>query len=135
MRVGMSSAEVRTTLGLAAAAPFAKGTCEYLEAAALPVRLYFMTESDTLVRIDVRDSTVATREGARVGDTEARIASLYGSALRVTPHKYTGPKGHYLTVTPANDSTHLIVFETDGERVTTYRVGRKPQVEYVEGCS
>ncbi len=94
-----------------------------------------MTESDTLVRIDVRDSTAATREGARVGDSEARIKSLYGSAVRVEPHKYTGPMGHYLIVTPAGDTTRLIVFETDGQRVTTFRVGKRPQVEYVEGCS
>ena len=87
------------------------------------------------LRIDGRDSTVATREGARVGDSEARIKSLYGSAVRVEPHKYTGPTGHYLTVTPANDTRHLIVFETDGERVTMFRVGRKPEVSYVEGCS
>lgn len=135
VRVGMRSADVRTALGLAPAPPFAPGTCEYLDASALPVRLYFMTKSDTLVRIDVRDSTLATREGARVGDSEARIKSVYGSAVRIEPHKYTGPKGHYLVVTPANDTTHLIIFETDGERVTMFRVGRKPEVSYVEGCS
>jgi hypothetical protein len=27
------------------------------------------------------------------------------------------------------------VFETDGQRVTNYRVGRKPEVQWVEGCS
>ena len=135
VRVGMTSNEARASLGLtSASAPYAPGSCEYLDAATLPVKLYFMTESDTLVRIDVRDSTVATTEGARIGDTEARIKSLYGSGVRVEPHKYTGPRGHYLIVTPPGDVVHLIVFETDGDRVTTYRVGRKPAVQYVEGC-
>jgi hypothetical protein len=134
-RIGMRAAEARTALGLPAAPAFAAGSCEYLDIATLPVRLAFMTESDTLVRIDVRDSTVTTAEGARIGDTEARIKELYGAGVVVTPHKYTGPVGHYLTVTPAGNTSHLIVFETDGQRVTTWRVGRKPAVEYVEGCA
>ncbi len=134
VRVGMTSAQARTALGLPSAPPFAAGTCEYLDAASLPVKLYFMLESDTLVRIDARDSTVTTPEGARVGDTEARIKELYGASAVVTPHKYTGPVGHYLTVTPAGDSTRRIVFETDGQRVTMFRAGRMPAVEYVEGC-
>jgi hypothetical protein len=28
-----------------------------------------------------------------------------------------------------------IVFETDGKRVTMFRAGRLPEVEWVEGCS
>lgn len=135
VRIGMRSADVRSALGLAAVAPYAAGQCVYIDAASLPRRLYFMTQSDTLVRIDVRDSTVATREGARVGDSESRIKALYGSAVRVEPHKYTGPTGHYLIMTPQDDTTRLIVFETDGERVTMYRMGRTPEVSYVEGCS
>jgi hypothetical protein len=27
-----------------------------------------------------------------------------------------------------------IVFETDGKRVTMFRAGRMPEVEWVEGC-
>ncbi|MES2525352.1 MAG: hypothetical protein V4617_21860 [Gemmatimonadota bacterium] len=135
VRVGMTTAQVRTAFGLPAAPPFAAGSCEYIPAASLPRRLYLMAVSDTLVRIDVRDSTVATAEGARVGDTEARIREIYGNAVREEPHKYTGPVGHYLKVTTPGDTTRMTVFETDGSRVTMYRVGRKPEVEYVEGCS
>jgi hypothetical protein len=53
----------------------------------------------------------------------------------VGPHKYTD--GHYLTVRPveASDTTHLIVFETEGQVVQRFRGGRRPQVEYVEGCA
>jgi len=135
LRIGSSASDTRSALGIAPAAPFAAGSCEYIAPGEQPVRLYFMALSDTLMRIDVRDSSVTTAEGARIGDTEARIKELYGNTVRVEPHKYTGPEGHYLIVTPAGDATHRIVFETDGQRVTTFRVGRLPAVEYVEGCS
>lgn len=134
-RVGASAADARSALGIAPAAPFAGGSCAFIEPGALPVRLYFMAVSDTLVRIDVRDSSVTTTEGARIGDSEARIRELYGSTVRTEPHKYTGPTGHYLIVTPAGNATHRIVFETDGQRVTMFRAGRLPEVEWVEGCS
>lgn len=55
--------------------------------------------------------------------------------MTVQPHKYTD--GHYLVVRPADaaDTTHLLVFETDGRVVERFRAGQKPQVEYVEGCA
>lgn len=134
-RVGMTSAETRAALGLPAGKTFAAGTCEYLDAKSLPKNLWFMMESDTLTRIDVRDSTVTTEAGARIGDTEARINELYAPNVRTEPHKYTGPVGHYMIVTPPGDAVHLIVFETDGQRVLRWRVGRKPAVQYVESCS
>jgi hypothetical protein len=136
LRIGMTAAAARTALALPpAAAATPPGECRYIETPSLPVRLYFMAVSDTLVRIDVRDSTVATREGARVGDSEARVNELYAGRVTTQPHKYTGPTGHYLVVTPPGDTNHLIVFETDGARVTNYRVGRKQEVQWVEGCS
>ena len=36
---------------------------------------------------------------------------------------------------PAKQRAFWIVFETDGQRLTAYRSGRRPAVEYVEGCS
>ena len=134
LRIGITAAALRTALAMPPAATAAEA-CTYLDRPNIPVRLYFMLVSDTLVRIDVRDSTVLTAEGARVGDSEARVTELYAGRVTTQPHKYTGPTGHYLVVTSPGDTTHLIVFETDGERVTNYRVGRKPEVQWVEGCS
>ena len=76
----------------------------------------------------------ATAEGARVGDSEARIRSLYVGRLSMQPHKYA--EGRYLIVTPREpaDSAYRIVFETDGRVVTKYRAGRLPEVQWVERC-
>ena len=92
-----------------------------------------MVEKGTVSRVDITQGTVATTKGARIGDSEDRIKSLYPGQVKVMPHKYTD--GHYLVVTPAGGGENRIVFETDGEKVLRYRSGREPAVEYVEGCS
>jgi hypothetical protein len=35
----------------------------------------------------------------------------------------------------ATDRNFRIVFETDGKKVTRWRAGLLPQVEFVEGCA
>lgn len=132
VRIGMSAAEARAALGLPSDI-IKPDECQYLGVRMLGRNVDVMVERDTVVRVDVIDSTVATTAGARVGDSEARVRALYPS-LRTMPHKYTGPTGHYLIVTPGADTTRQLIFETDGQRVTTYRAGRLPQVAYVERC-
>jgi hypothetical protein len=97
--------------------------------------LLLMVERGTISRVDIqRDSRITTESGAKIGDTEARIKSLYPGVV-TKPHAYTN--GHYLVVTPSAtaDQRFRLVFETDGEKVLRYRSGRMPSVEYVEGCS
>jgi hypothetical protein len=86
-----------------------------------------------IARIEVRSGRTPTSLGARVGDSEARIKSLYAGRVTSSPHKYL-PGGHYLTVTPADGSSNRIVFETNGKAVTEFRSGAQPAVEYVERC-
>jgi hypothetical protein len=108
--------------------------CTYGKASSLPAGVNVMVEGGKVVRVEIRRGSVATSTGARIGDSEERIKTLY-PGVTVTPHKYA-PGGHYLTVVPASaaDGAYRIIFETDGKRVTSYRAGIKPQVEYVEGC-
>lgn len=110
--------------------------CDYIRFEGDSTRgIQFMVVQGRIARVDVHDSTISTSHGVRIGDSEASVQDKYAERVTVTPHKYE--EGHYLTVAPAApaDSGHEIVFETDGARVTTYRSGRVPEVEYVEGCS
>lgn len=92
-----------------------------------------MVERGRIVRVDVDTVGVRTAAGAGVGDTEDEIQRLYTGHVVVRPQKYV--EGHYLIVTPnPADTSHAIVFETSGGKVTRYRAGSRPQVEYVEGC-
>lgn len=109
--------------------------CTYTGGTALPAGVQVMIFDSTVARVDVSKPGVHTREGAQVGDREAAVLAKYRGRVTVTPHNYSGPQWHYLTVRPPGDTLHRIVFETDGARVQNFRVGRLPEVEWVEGCS
>lgn len=134
---GMSLADASAIAGETLGAPASPetGGCGYASWRGAPRGVRVMVQSGRVARVDVTEPGVATELGARVGDTEERIKTLYAGRVRQLPHKYTD--GHYLIVTPAApaDSNMRIVFETDGRRVTRYRSGRRPEVEYVEGCA
>ena len=111
-------------------------SCGYATPSRFPTGVTLMVFDDDVVRVDVLNPLVKTLAGAGVGDTEERVMELYQGTVSVQPHKYGGEQGaHYLIVTPPGDSLHRIIFETDGERVVTYRSGLLPYVAYVEGCS
>jgi len=132
----MTLAQANTALGGILNVPSSLDECDYVRPKTTPRDVAFMVEKGRISRIDVTNSsTIATTAGARIGDTEERIRSLYPGRVISQPHKYTD--GRYLVVTPANpaDSAFRIVFETDGTRVLRYRSGIRPAVEYVEGCS
>lgn len=125
IRIGMTADELRPhveTLGQVEG-------CVYTKVPTAP-GLLVMLFGGRVVRLDVTAVGLATAAGAQVGDTEQRVRELY-PGLQAEPHKYTD--GHYLVV-DANQGRRL-VFETDGARVTRYRAGAIPQVDWVEGCS
>jgi hypothetical protein len=107
-------------------------TCQYVRPPGAPPGVGVMVVDGRVARVDVDSGRVATAEGVRVGDPEARVRSLYAGRVREQPHKYT--RGRYLVVTPAGAPDGRIVFETDGSAVTRYRAGRIPEVEWVERC-
>jgi hypothetical protein len=124
----------RDALGLnvtLADAPGANQACAYVRSGRLPAGVGVLATKGEVARIDVDSGRVATLEGVRIGDPEARIRQVYAGRVRQEPHKYTD--GHYLVVTPA-DSGFRIIFETDGKVVTSYRAGRMPEVAWVEKC-
>jgi hypothetical protein len=50
--------------------------------------LAFMVNNGRINRIDVTTPKFTTVSGAKVGDSESRIKSLYGERIQVMPHKY-----------------------------------------------
>jgi len=136
LQIGMTLSDA-VSMGLLNERPDLKTACDFVfpaVGAGIPEGVGVMVVKGKVARIDVDTGAVATEEGARIGDTEDRIKSLYGDDLRVRPHKYTD--GHYLIVKGDSASGGKeIVFETDGKSVTMFRAGRLPEVEWVEGCS
>lgn len=136
IQIGMTLDEA-VNMGLLNENPNMKSECDFVYpavGAGIPFGVGVMVVKGKVARIDVDTGSVTTEDGAKIGDTEDRIKSIYGDELKVLPHKYI-EGGHYLTV--KGDSTSAgkaIVFETDGKRVTMFRAGRLPEVEWVEGC-
>lgn len=131
VKAGMSVKEANAALGNVLVIPAKLQECDYVRPKS-PKNLAFMVEKGEISRVEVQPgSNIATVAGAKIGDSEDRIKSLY-PGVEVKPAKYT--PGHYLEVTPKNGGNNRIVFETDGKKVVKYRSGRLPAVEYVEGC-
>ena len=81
---------------------------------------------------DAPPSTTRTAAGIELGSSEAEIAAAYGPA-RVAPHPYLEDGGHLVIVEGKRPGSAL-VFETAAGRVTGFRAGRHPAVDYSEGC-
>ena len=133
IKAGMSIDELNVVTRNGFTIPAKLDECAYIRPKSGPKGIALMVEKGTVSRVDITEGTVATTKGARIGDSEERIQSLYPGQVKVMPHKYTD--GHYLVVTPTGGGENRIVFETDGKKVLRYRSGREPAVEYVEGCS
>ena len=137
LRIGMTRDGLARELhSMPAGGASAGSDCSYLDIDGMPAGMRTMWVTGTLARIEITAPGVRTDRGAGVGDDRMRIDSLYGGRTTTMPAKYD-PHGSYIVVRPASatDSSRRIVFETDStHRVTRYRAGREPEVEWVEGC-
>ena len=137
IQIGMNLDDA-VNMGLLNENPTMKTQCDFVfpaVGAGIPDGVSVMVVKGKVARIDVDTGTVTTEDGAKVGDTEDKLKSIYDGDLQVEPHKYI-EGGHYMTVMGDSASAgKAIVFETDGKRVTAFRAGRLPEVKWVEGCS
>ena len=133
LRIGTPVAALRRIGATGENYPDPEIDCSYWRTPRWP-GLLMMVSGGRVVRIETEDRRYRTASGARIGMTEAEIRRLYGSHMRVEPHPYTGPQGHYLIYRARGEPYGLIV-ETDGERATQVRVGTWAAVQLIEGCS
>jgi len=141
-RFGGTAEDVRMAWGgdLGEPKPDQPGGCYYLIPQPLGVDGYqtaFMMEGDKFVRVDVSTPATTAPGGGKVGMTKAEIVALYPGQIEEQPHKYS--EGQYLRIKDAAGGNGVLVFATDAKadtaKVTEWRVGVPPQVDYVEGCS
>jgi hypothetical protein len=135
MRFGMDEAAFRTAWGgELEGRPGA--ACFYLwpKWVRVPADFAFMFEDGRFVRYDVGTGKETAPGGGRVGMTASQIQELYAGHVEVQPHKYV-VGGKVLRVTrAAGDGVLVFEVEADG-KVSAWRAGVPPQVDYVEGCS
>ncbi len=134
IRVGMTADELRRAVGhVPGANPAAD--CRYVRPSDAPAGVSVMLARGQVARVDIDSAGVSSDAGVAVGDSAAKVAEAYAKRMTATPHKYI-PSGQYLTVRSASpaDSLRRMVFETENGRVTRFRAGRVPEVEWVERC-
>ena len=96
----------------------------------------FMFEGGKFVRYDVGSAKEIAPGGGKVGMDADVIEKLYPGRVEVQPHHYLYEEGgKYLRIKSRDGENGVLLFETDGKAVTSWRVGVPPQVDYVEGCS
>ena len=136
VRFGMPIAQAMHALGDSASATAVPTIgCSYWRPTTAPRGVSFMIENSVAVRADIDSAGPTTAEGIGVGSTEAAIRAAYGQHVTIQLHKFQWEAGwRYFTYLPPGDSLNAMLFETDGNKVRSFRVGRRPQVEYVERC-
>ena len=138
MKLGSTVEEARAAWGGELnGAPMEGTTCHYLwpKWITRPADFAFMMEDGRFVRYDVGTDKETAPGGGKVGMSVDELQKLYGGALKASPHKYT-QGGQYLSMDAGDVAPTRLVFEVDAAgKVTSWRVGLSPQVEYVEGCS
>ena len=138
MKLGSTVEEARAAWGGELnGAPMEGTTCHYLwpKWITRPADFAFMMEDGRFVRYDVGTDKETAPGGGKVGMSVEELQKLYCGALKASPHKYT-QGGQYLSMDAGDVAPTRLVFEVDAAgKVTSWRVGLSPQVEYVEGCS
>jgi len=131
IKVGMTVSQASQASAIELVPPTGNKECHYVEPKQGFKGISFMVIDGVIARIDVKSKTYTTDKGAKIGDTEDKIKSLY-KGVSVYPQKYDAKKNDMEVY--SEDEKYLIIFETDGKVVTGFRVGRIEEVGWVEGC-
>ena len=135
IQAGMTVEELRGVAGDVTLPSGGSAACTYVHPSAVPRGVSVMLAGGRVARVDVDSSGVQSDAGISVGDSASKVSRAYAGRVTTMPHKYvTG--GQYLEVRSASpaDSALRIVFESEGGRITRFRSGRVPEVQFVERC-
>ena len=141
VQIGMTTDAAETSLGSALAPranPDPLGCVQGKRVDGNDPQILYMIEGGKITRIDVTktapegEKPVTSEMGIGIGSTEAEIERVYGAKAKQEPHPYTYEEGgHLYTVESGNNA---LIFETYGGKVTVFRAGAHPQVDYKESC-
>lgn len=109
--------------------------CSYYIPQGGPEKVIFLGTDGIIGSVHIENKQITTVNGAKIGDTEEKIFSLYPGQIQVTIPPISG-RGHYLTVIPtaAQDKNYRLIFFTLGDVVLGFHAGKLPEVEFPEGC-
>ena len=139
VRIGMTVEEASDAAGLALTRSPARGVgdnCYYVNAGLTMNGVFFMVVDNQIASIEVeRPSPVATRSGVRVGTSASEVRSTYPNNIEQADEAVAD--GEALAFVPRDDfdSEYRIYFEVVDGSVARYRLGVKPAIDRINGCS
>lgn len=138
VKVGMTLAEASKALGKPLrfeADPELPSSCGWADPPGVP-DVHFMVIDGRVRRVDVYGGAVATVSGVQVGNPESEVDRIYGGRVRRAKPFPEAPGGYRLVYESpeASQRAYLLIFETDGSKVISFRAGEREAVELVEGC-
>lgn len=139
VRIGMTVEEASDAAGLALTRSPARGVgdnCYYVNAGLTMNGVFFMVVDNQIARIEIESpSPVSTRSGVRVGTSASEVRSTYPNNIEQADE--AAADGGALAFVPRDDfdSEYRIYFEMADGTVARYRLGIKPAIDRVNGCS
>ncbi|MEJ7796963.1 MAG: hypothetical protein WKF42_00595 [Solirubrobacteraceae bacterium] len=106
-------------------------TCGSGELLPRSIGFYVLGTNFRIASINVVKRGIRTARGIRVGDSLRRVRSAYGARLVPVRNFYNPRQTDY----ELRRGNRKLVFFTRANKVTSIRSGRKPEVDYVEGCA
>ncbi|MCB0415221.1 MAG: hypothetical protein KDD50_12860 [Bdellovibrionales bacterium] len=142
VKIGMSIQQASKALGIELKSPNPEQDepyCFYVYPNGDYKDIGFMVTEQKISRIEIRkgdnanSSNIKTKEGIGIGSTTEEVKLAYRD-LSIDPHPYSPPNAKYLIFKKGQE--FQIIFETDDQGVVeAVRVGKKPEVQYIEGCA
>lgn len=130
IHVGLTVGQVEQLTGREMEPRYGRRSCRQWTVAGAPQGLSLMTSYGRIARVDIYRGSWRTTRRIRRGTRESVVRSRY-RGVRTQPHPYTS--GEYLIV---GGGKRRLIFETGAAgRVTSFRGGRLPEVNYIEGCA
>jgi hypothetical protein len=109
--------------------------CYYVQPNEGLTGVIFLVTDGTIERVDISNPNIGTRSGLGIGTTQQELIERFGAQLSVTPS--TAGVGTELAFVPEDegDKDFRVIWESDGEVVTSLRAGRVPQVLPFHACT
>lgn len=130
VRFGAPVSDAERALGERLVPAVHESPCVMVRFSAYP-GVTFMAEQGVVTRADA-GAAIPNSAKVVVGMSLQQVLALH-PGIEVRPHKYQ-ENAHYLVLDGEAPDTAFVFEEIDG-KVSAVRAGRRPAVDYVEGCS
>ncbi len=139
VKINMTVAEASGVAGtpIVPFKPNPNPVCSYYKPANGPEGVTFMVTSGRIATVEIETNKIVTNYGAKIGDSESLIKSLYPAGQIQTARLANSEQGKSWIVQPssfAEKNLRLVFASTNGKTVTRMIAGKVPEVNYIEGC-